>query len=906
MPYGPFVEALQHWVAHATEEQLQAHVADHGAELARLVPNLEQRVGSLPPPQSSDPETARYLLFSSVVGLLDQATRIRPVTIVLEDLQWADPPSLQMLRHLVASSDPMHLLIVATYRDAELSGSHPLTETLVALRREPGVEHLPLSGLDEGDVHAFMVAVTGRSLDEAGEELALAVHRETDGNPFFVGEVLRELAETGVISQGGTGGWTSGAVRTLPLPDSVRHVVASRVARLGQPAGHVLPTAAVIGREFDLDVLGLATDRTEDELLEILDGAAAANLVAEIADSAGRYSFSHALVQHTLVEDLGGVRRARAHRRVAEALEGLSGAHPGDRLGELAYHWSHTTRADDVEKAISYNAQAAHASLEALAPGAAVLHFEQALDFLVRQADPDPLTHVDLLFGLGRAQRQAGVASFRETLLEASQLAQLLGATDRMIAAALENNRGFFSASGEIDREKVDVLTAALDATPEGRPADQALLLATLASELSFGRPEERHALATSAERLARQLGDAATLVRVLTLIEMPLQPAALDERLANTEEALHLAQELGDPSLVFWAAAHGHVDAGQACDFERSFGCLDMMRSLSNRLKQPTMEWATAFCDAAHALLVGHHEDAEQLANIALDIGTRSGQPDALAIYGSQILWARFQQGRMNELVPLVEQLTVENPGAPAFRGFLALTYLESGMPEEAARLLDSEAADRFGSLSQDLLWTTGIADYAQVAVELQARGPAGLFLEQLVPYRTQFPFIGASALDPFAFYLGGLAAVLGRYEEAETYFREATEINGRAGRMFCQAHTDLVWGRMLARRGAQPGDLDASPGDCVQRAHAIAAAQGYGGIERKACARAVPVLLIVPSVNGGGGMSAALRPRSRSKKKKKKKKKKNPHRTPVGPMLDRGSGHWWRCDVSRRGRPG
>ena len=230
----------------------------------------------------------------------------------------------------------------------------------------------------------------------------------------------------------------------------------------------------------------------------------------------------------------------------------------------------------------------------------------------------------------------------------------------------------------------------------------------------------------------------------------------------------------------------------------------------------------------------MGRHEDAERLATVALEIGTGSGQPDAVAIYGSQILWARFQQGRMSELVPLVEQLTEENPGAPAFRGFLALTYLESGMAQEAGRLLDTEAADGFASLTQDLLWTTGIADYAQVAVELQARRPAELLLEQLTPFRSQVPFIGASALDPFAFYLGGLAAVLGRYEEAETYFFEATEINGRAGRTFCHAHTDLAWGRMLAARN-QAGDLVRAR-TFFERAHTVAVAHGYSSIEHKA----------------------------------------------------------------------
>ena len=195
------------------------------------------------------------------------------------------------------------------------------------------------------------------------------MYRETDGNPYFVSEVLRHLTETGAIYQDATGTWTSDTtVEQVALPDSVREVIGARVGRLGKDAERVLSVAAVIGRDFDLDLLARATKVTEDDLLDILEAAAAVALVREPDDASGRYNFAHALIQHTLYEDLGPNRRARAHRKVAEALEDLCGDRPGVRVGELARHWMAATQPIDLAKAIGYSRQAGDAALRALAP----------------------------------------------------------------------------------------------------------------------------------------------------------------------------------------------------------------------------------------------------------------------------------------------------------------------------------------------------------------------------------------------------------------------------------------------------------------------------------------------------------------------------------------------------------
>ena len=208
------------------------------------------------------------------------------------------------------------------------------TDTLAALHRQRGISRIELAGLDHSGVVALLEAAAGQSLDAAGVSLARAVYRETDGNPFFVSEVLRHLSETGAIRQDTTGGWVAeSALEQLALPDSVRVVIGARVGRLGTDARRVLSVASVIGRDFDLDLLARATKTSEDDLLDILDAAASVALVREVAET-GRYSFAHALIQHTLYEDLGHNRRARSHRQVAEALEDLCGDRPGARVGE--------------------------------------------------------------------------------------------------------------------------------------------------------------------------------------------------------------------------------------------------------------------------------------------------------------------------------------------------------------------------------------------------------------------------------------------------------------------------------------------------------------------------------------------------------------------------------------------
>ncbi len=839
-PYAPFVEALSYYVAHADPLELESHARVHGGELSRIVPGLRRRLGDVPPPLSSDSETERYVLYGAVAGLLEQVAAARPVVLVLDDLQWADKQTLQMLRHVITNTTSARLLILATLRDTELTPTHPLFDLMAALRREIGVSRVDLPGLDGAGVLAFMEATAGYyPLGPQADDLARTLHLETDGNPFFVGEILRHLVETGAILQDDAGHWTAApgvSTDSVDLPTSVREILVARVARLGEPVERILAAASVIGRDFDLDLLSLVTELDEDDLIDELEQATTVALVDEVPDVASRYSFRHALIQRSLYQEIGPTRRSRLHRTVAEGIEALCGDDVTPRVSELAHHWLSATLPVN-ERAVHYAQRAGEVALDALAPDEALRHFNQALQLAELTPEQDPLLRCDLLLGLGVAQRQAGVPAFRHTLLDAAYQAKELGATDRLVQAALENNRGFASSVISVDEERVAVLESALAALPDADSKERALVLATLCCELTYAGTSERcRALATEAKAMARRVGDPATTVRVLILsLNGATAPSNLAERTADANEALAIAEVIGDPDLLYGAYLHARVNAIRSGDFDAGADLLAAMSQLSEQLRQPAWLWHTAMTQATEALRLGDSERGLKLADVALELGTESGQPDAFTAHAGHLAYVYAQQGRIVELIPLFEQLAAENPGLRQLKQGLALAYIEQGDDHRAIELLEEGAADGFASLPEDLVWLFGVTAYADVAAQLGAEGPARQLYALLAPYHDQYPLIaGACQYCPVATYLGSLAGVLGRYDEAEAYFAEAADFNARGSMTYSAARTDVAWAHVLRLRRAD-GDRERAQA-LLERARSAAETMGYAYVARTA----------------------------------------------------------------------
>src|SRR4051794_40172743 len=837
-PYQLFAEAVAHWVTHVSESELRAHVAAYGSELARLVPALGNRVPDLPPSRATEPDTERFLLFAAAVGLLTTLSARQPVVLVLDDLQWADKGSLQLVAHLAAADLAPNILVVGTYRDNELAHADALRAMLGTLYRHPGVSRVELGGLDDTGVVALLEAIAGYTFNDDEIDIARAVYRETDGNPFFVTQLLRHLIESGSLYQDATGRWvTADSFDLLSLPDSVREVIGGRVVRLGASAGRVLALAAVIGRDFDVSLLALAATMPDDEVIDILDAAAAAALVRESADTPGQYSFAHALIQHTVYEDLGPTHRARGHRQVAEALEDLCGGQPGSRVGELARHWTLATTQVDLTKAIVYSRQAGDAALRSLAPSDALRYHEHALGRLQQSAGDDPVLAIGLAIGLGTAQRQVGEATFRETLFDAARRAIALDDTPRLVAAALATHRGLFSNFGAIDDERVAIFEAALSRIGPDEP-DRALILSAYCLEVVVGTSlERRQELANEALAIARAWGDDEVIVRVMNNPAYALMsPPMFTTALQRTAEARARAERLGDPVLEFFACNWRRGACAQAGDLAEMDRCTERMRELTIAIDQPLLSWVHVFSLAWISLIKGDTDEAERLATEALAIGTESGQPDAEFIFGGQFMMVHHQRGVLDALSPLIEGMAGSAPAlAGVLSGALAIADLEAGRTDDARTRLQVFADGGF-ELEMNPVWVTGMSFHAEAAIELGDPAFCEPIYDQLRPWSDQWTDNGATASCPVAHYLGGCAAVLGRHDEADAWFAQSARMADGMGARFFRAQTDLLWGRMLAERGA-PGDQTRAQ-QLLQRARDEADARGYGAVQQRAAA--------------------------------------------------------------------
>jgi class 3 adenylate cyclase len=832
VPYAPWVEALGHYVEHVPEEVLAAHVERHGGELSRLVGELRARVPRLPPARATDPETERYLLWGAVVGLLREATASESLVLILDDLHWADKPTLQLLKHVVAEARGTRVLIIATYRDSDLHRGHPLSELLADLHRFEGIERVALSGLSQPEIVQMMERAGGHELDQAGVALSHELFRETDGNPFYTGELLRHLVESGTVYRQENGRYTvRGKLSELERPQSVREVLGRRVGRLGEDAHNVLSVAAVIGREFDLELLVAVTERSEDGLLELLEKAVAAGVLVESASFPGLFSFAHALIPHTLYADVGTTRRARLHRRVAEALEHLLGPDPGARVGELALHWAKATTSVDLPKAVGYARLAGERALEELAPDEALRWFRQALELLADH--DDDRERCDLLLGLGQAQYQTGDRAFRETLLEASRLASELEDADRAARAALANNRGQVSAFGAVDHERLAALARALQLDMFVHPARCASLISLRAVELQNDPDHERRReLAEQALALARDADDPRTLAQVLRDCSFALwAPDTLARRTALSDELLEVASRSRDPALEFWAAAvslHVRIESG---DLGAAASARERAELIATELGQPSLRYFAKMYDAGWAFMRGDMGEGERCAGEALAIGTEAGEPDAPMVYGAQLAGLRFYQGRAGEMLEMMEAGVAANPGISAWRSALASMYCWSGRPEDAVVILAEAGRDGFAHVAWDNFRMNALAMYADAAAQAGVLPAASLLYDLLEPWADQLIWNQALGYGHARMYLGMLAATLKREERADEHFAIACDFYDAHGLLFWIARGRLEWARALVRKG----DAERA------REHAaitlaLAVEHGYGELEARA----------------------------------------------------------------------
>jgi DNA-binding SARP family transcriptional activator len=814
LPHQPFVEALRHYVCHCDSGVLAGQVQLISGELRRVVPELGDRVPELAQPLSGDPEGARYRLFEALAALLCEAAQRQPLVLVLDDLQWADEATLLLLKYVARYPREERMMIVGTYREMDVAPGHALSAVLADLAREQDCVRLELEGLDAAAVSEL---VGRHTHDRAPPGLDRMVFEETEGNAFFVVEILRHIAEASDPD--------AAMLARLPLPEGVRDLIGRRLARLGPETARVLETAAVLGHRFEFDMLERLCDLGQDALVDALEQAVGARILEESATHVGHYAFSHALIRDVLHATLTGARRALLHRRAATAIEALHSDHLGPRLAELAGHYANAGSAADRSRAVAYGARAGEHALALLAYEQAAAHYRRALELLDDGSGSAEL-RCDLEIARGEAERMAGDPSYRATLLRGAALARELGDVERLARAALANTRGSLSSSQGVDLERVAVLEAALDGLDARDSATRAGVLGQLAVELIGDADWRRRArLGDEALEMARRVGDPRTLARVLTMrVLAKWNPRTVADRNRDLQEAWRLAAGIDERLLAGYAAFLGSDAAIEAGDLALAATLLESLGTLAGQLGQPIIGWYEVMARAKLCVVCGSPAEAERLAHAAHEIGRGAGQPDAAVWLLGQVFVARFLQGTLDAGAPDLPRLFAEPGSAPnvgpefsASRSIplmvgaaASLMFCELGRGDEARRHLDLLASE-LSDMPQDYS-TLPVLVWASVACSQLGDGAlAARLCEQLEPYGGQFVNTGASWFGAVAHYLALLRATLGEHDVADGWFalaeRAYEELGAAAWLVRCRLDRA---GSLLARGdGARAGAL-------------------------------------------------------------------------------------------------
>lgn len=806
-PYGAFAEALRRlasWLATTGELPEVAAAAQHLAALSPAfgpvldAPSAALSVGgasrdgvAVRPPQAAqrdghDLGADRLRLFDAVDRVLHELAGAAPVVLVLDDLHWADDATLLLLSHLVRSPDPDRLLILATCRDGDPEQSRALKATLADLRREHRIERLRLGGLGE---HAAAELVRGLVDVELPPTVVRRVLEQAEGNPFFVEEVVTHLVETGVIDALASDG-DAVDLNRIELPDGISEVVGRRLARLGDEVGAVLSVAAVVGREFDLLVVEKVCRLGRDAVVDALDEAIHAGLVAEDPDTVGRFHFTHALVRRTLTEDLSAARRAHLHERIADAMEPdtadpriAAGAPDRQRLTELAHHALAAVPLGDPWRAVRHARRAGERALADLAYEQAADLFGAATTVADGTVPPDRQAlelRAQVVLGSGEASVLAGDleaarAAFRRTIEDAAQLddGALRARATLGFGAALGSGTGF--EFGVPSDELVQLLRDALAGSPAGDSATRAMLTARLGAALGSS-PDPSDAVATAREALAmaERLGSPSTIAFSLNALRAAgWGRIDRDEQRGLAGRIVDAAAAADEPLLELQGRVWQIADALEAGDADAADAAHAALERLVDRVRLPQYRWYLELYGATRSLLDGDLDAAEARSLAALELGSSMGDPNIELAFGGQSYQQWVERGWLPELLPIAQEQSERFPTMTAWRAGLAQALAAAGRLGEAARLMVDTLAQVRVAPAEPLRPLT-LSILADVAARVGDRAAAAELYELMVPFDGRLATVAqvAGVAGAMAHHLGVAAAAAGRWDVALAHF--------------------------------------------------------------------------------------------------------------------------------------
>lgn len=733
-PYQPFLEALGGYIRTTAPAHLRETAGPMASVLATILPELSMALGEVSPSYPVPTEQARMRLFEAVGMFLARLSSLSPLVLVLDDLQWADSATLDLLRHVVRQQSTARLLILGAYRAGELVSNPALEHTLLDLSRTRLLTSLPLGPLTEHEIAAVAEAAMSVPVD-SGVARLLFMHSE--GNPFFAEELLRAWVETGAL---GVRAGRLTQVGTFPhvLPSSIVGIVQERLSRLPDATVEALRTAALLGRSFEVarlcEVLGEVQAEAVDESLL---AAVEAGLLWE--DEAATLTFRHDKVRECLMASLPPLRRRRLHGFIGHILEAQTQQPDAQHLADLAFHFTHS---GDRTRGAHYARRAAEQALATYAPQEALKHYRVALDLLsVQDSERGPL-----LLCLGEAAILAGREQEALTGFEQAQN-WFLERGERLSAAQAAHGMGRAWSRLEAHAKALSYLETARTWLQDHPGPELVQVLCDLATLLavSLGRPREGITYGEQALALAATLEDQrlhATASR--TVGNLLMRVNQLEEALPLLECALTLAKSLDDAS-----------EASECC------ACLTLAHVWSGHLKQ-----------------------AFAITNERLSWARRTGEPYQVRHIYSLLAAFSVEQGKFAEAERWLGQAEAaltdfSSPEPHAFlhhcRGWLA--YYQGN--DTAAEEHFARAVDRFRELGPaSLIWY--LPPLGQAQARLGKRQGAVSCRDEVETLLEQEQDHSMGKADAFS-KLTQIALVLGDRQRLATYYQALLPFQGR-----------------------------------------------------------------------------------------------------------------------------
>ncbi|MEZ5316562.1 MAG: AAA family ATPase [Vicinamibacterales bacterium] len=678
-PYLPFLEAFRRLAGERDDTALETLLADSAAEIARLAPEIESRLGPFPARPALSPQEERLRLFDHVARFLRRLAGPRGLLFFIDDLQWADHGTLALLHYAVRQLAGERILFLATFREAELATAPALSKMLVDWDREHLATRLRLTRLGREETGRLIGTLLGQA--QVADELVTSLYEDTDGNPFFVEEIVKALVAEGRLVHE-RAAWRRISGEFL-LPPSVKAAIGGRLDRVGDRCLELLRTAAVRGKTFDFDEVATAIGGADD-LLDAIDDAVAAQLI--VAERGGTFAFTHDKIREVLYEGLNPIRRRRLHAKVAAALERLGERTPGDlAVEDLAYHF---VEAGDFEKGLHWSERAAEAA-------SGVFAWDEALAMLARARDC--AAALDRADDVARLDEAAGDAAMAQADLTVSA-----GHYERALAESRDPSQRnrvraklgeVYSTSGDL-RGLAHAQRALVELDPRRRPHETARAMLVegryrhLRGDLQGAVDSYRPAVA-----IAEELGDPALLTRALSALSGTYQHLAMfAESDAAARRCLEMGEERNFPNAVMYGCEFLSENCFYRGQWDACIGFAEREEALAEETQAgERFLWSHFRALALHQ--AGRLSEADRLCRRGIDAAVEAGERRIELFLRMGLAAVLADLGLIGDASPLAERMVREADEAGLFahrlfgRGPLALILMRQGRLDDAAR---------------------------------------------------------------------------------------------------------------------------------------------------------------------------------------------------------------------------